>query len=101
MNSLGLLSRLTEEYCSEYRVKLVAPKTKLFAMYNTKHEVQIIYAKLTNRISIDGINVELDEAEHVGVLRSTHGNIPHILNRISCHKKELASIGCVGMSLSQ
>ena len=102
LNSLGLLARLTEEYCSEYRVKLVAPKTKLLAMYNANHEVLIRYAKLTNRISIDGLKVELvDEAEHVGVLRSTHGNMPHILNRISCHKKALASIGCVGMSLSQ
>ena len=55
----------------------------------------------TGLVSIDGINVEfVDEAEH-GVLRSTHGNMPHILNQITCHKKALASIGCVGMSLSQ
>ena len=63
LNSLGLLARLTEEYCSEYRVKLVAPKTKLLAMYNANHEVLIRYAKLTNRISIDGLKVEfVDEA---------------------------------------
>ena len=89
-------------YCCDYRVKLVPSKTKLLALYKAKREVQIRYAKLTNRISIDGVKVEfVDEAEHVGVQRSTHGNMPHILTRISSHKKALASIGCAGMSLSQ
>ena len=102
LNCLGLLSRLTEEYCNEYRVKLVATKTKLLVMYKTKHEYLVSYAKLTNRIKIDGVKVEfVDEAEHVGVLRSSYGNMPNILNRISCHKKALASIGCAGLSFSQ
>ena len=33
----------------------------------------------------------VDEAEHVGFLRSTAGNLPHILNRLSAHKKSLAA----------
>ena len=39
-----------------------------------------------------------DTAEHVGVLRSTSGNLPHIQQRIVNHKKSLAQILSMGMS---
>ena len=80
----------------------MAAKTKLIAMCNPKHDLLVKYAKLTNRIVIDGTPVEfVSEAEHVGVIRSIHGNMRNILNRIASHKKALASVGCVGMSRSQ
>ena len=102
LHKLGLLAKLNENYCKDYRVKQVSTKTKLLAMYKPKHELLISYAKLTNQIKIDGTQVEfVNDAEHVGVLRSTHGNMPNILQRISSHKKALASIGCAGMSKSQ
>ena len=101
LDSLLLLSKINDGYCRDYRVKLVAAKTKLIAIYNNKHEDLIRYAKLTNRIVIDGTEVMFtDEAEHVGVLRSVHGNMPNILSRISSHKKALASVGCAGLSRS-
>ena len=58
------------------------------------------YAKLTNPVTINCSQVEfVDEAEHVGVVRSTRcGNMPHIIQRISSHKKVLASICSAGMS---
>ena len=102
LHKLGLLAKLNENYCKEYRVQQVPTKTKLLAMYKPKHELLISYAKLTNQIKIDGTQVEfVSDAEHVGVLRSTHGNMPNILQRISNHKKALASIGCAGMARSQ
>ena len=67
VDSLRLLAKLTETYCADYRVKLVP---------------------------IDGASVKfVDEAEHVGVIRSTAGNMPHILQRITSHKKDLGAKG--------
>ena len=102
LDNLLLLSKINNKYCSDYRVKLVAAKTKLIALYHPRHEELISYAKLTHRIVVDGTSVEFaDEAEHVGVLRSIHGNMPNILKRISSHKRALASIGFAGLSRSQ
>ena len=36
-----------------------------------------------------------DTAVHVGVTRSVHGNLPHILDRIKAHKKAMgATLSC-------
>ena len=41
-----------------------------------------------NPISLYGKKIHFsDEAEHVGIIRSTSGNLPHLLNRIVTHKK--------------
>ena len=80
----------------------MAAKTKLIVMCNPKHELLVRYAKLTNRIVIDGTPVDFtSEAEHVGVIRSIHGNMQNILNRIASYKKALASVGCAGLSRSK
>ena len=97
VENLMLLGNLTESYCTSYRVKLVNSKTKLLAMYLPRHEYLVRYAKTVNPVTINGLPVEfVDEAEHVGVLRSTSGNMPHILGRISSHKKVLAAISSSG-----
>ena len=96
--NLMLLAKLTESYCAAYRVALVSSKTKLLPQYLPKHEYLVKYAKLTNPVTISGAPVEcVEEAEHVGVLRSTDGNMPHILQRVSSHKKVLATICSAGM----
>ena len=98
VDSLKLLAMLTESYCASYRVKLVSSKTKLLPVYHQKHVQLVDYAKLTNPVTIAGSPVEfVEEAEHVGVIRSTSGNMPHILQRIAAHKKDLAAICSAGM----
>ena len=55
------------------------------------------YAKIINPVTINDIPVAfVNEAEHVGVLRSTSGNMPHILGRVAAHKKVLAAITSAG-----
>ena len=45
-----------------------------------------------NPIKIHGKVIDFSEnAEHVGVTRSTSDNIPHTLNRIMAHKNALGS----------
>ena len=52
----------------------------------------------TSPISIDGEKVEFsDSAEHVGIVRSTAGNLPAILARIIAHKKTLGAVLHAGL----
>ena len=101
LDSLRYLAVLTEKYCVNYRVKLVASKTKLLLVYQPRHEYLVEYAKLVNPVKIENMAVQfVREAEHVGVLRSCHGNMPNILERIANHKKAIGSISSAGMARS-
>ena len=101
LENLKFLARLTENYCSSFRVKLVASKTKLLPVYHTRHDHLVEYAQLVNTVMIDGSVVQfVHEAEHVGVLRSSSGNMPNILQRIAAHKKALGGVSSAGMARS-
>ena len=39
-----------------------------------------------------------DQAEHVGVVRSPGGNLPHLLGRICAHKKSKAALLSTGLA---
>ena len=54
---------------------------------------------MINPVTIAGRSVDfVDEAEHVGVLRSKSGNLPNINRRISAHKRALAAISPIGIA---
>ena len=54
-----------------------------------------------NPIKIHGKVIDFSEnTEHVGVTRSTSGNIPHILNRIMAHKNALGAVLFTGTARS-
>jgi hypothetical protein len=89
---------LTASYCASYRVKLVRSKAKLLPMYQ-RHTYLFDYSRLTNPVTIDYTTGKfVEEAEHVGVLRSTNGNMPHILKRIASHKNYLCAVYSAGMA---
>ena len=46
-------------------------------------------------VEVDGLS---EEAEHVGVIRSTGGNMPHILGRVSAHRKAIMSVLHCGLA---
>ena len=101
IDSLRLLATLTENYCQRYRVKLVPSKTKLLPIYAPRHRYLVKYAELVNPVTIGGVPVKfVTEAEHVGVIRSTCGNLPNILHRVASHKKALAAVTTAGMARS-
>ena len=98
LDNLRLLVKLTEIYCSKYRVKLVPSKTKLMAYSTADQQFLVDHAKLTNLITIDGEPVNfVSEAEHVGVIRNSAGNMPNIISRIKAHKKALSSVLSAGL----
>ena len=101
IDDLHLLVTITEAYCRKYRVKLVPSKTKLmvFASAAKDQQYQVELAKILNPIKVDNTPVEFNtEAEHVGIIRSTSGNLPNLLNRIICHKKSLGPLLSAGMA---
>ena len=51
------------------------------------------FCKKTTEIKIgDDVIDFVDEAEHVGVVRSIQGNLPHLQSRMSAHRKQMGSI---------
>ena len=91
---MACLLYLTRLYCTRQHVELVPEKTKLLVWSppNQKQIVEVL--KLSCPISIDSLEIEYSStAEHVGVLRSVDGgNMPHVLDRISAHRRALASV---------
>ena len=97
--SLQLLVKLTEEYCQKYRVKLEPKKTKLLGYCNKSSELLVELAKYSNSITIDNVEIKFSsQAEHVGVIRSTDGNLPNVLHRIAEHKKALGAVMSAGLA---
>ena len=97
-HQLQHLLDLSLAYCAKYQVKLSTAKTKLLVF--SPHNCEAAeYAKLITPIHIGDTTIPfVDTAEHVGILRSVSGNLPHIHQRIVKHKKALASILFTGMA---
>ena len=99
LDCLKLLVTLTENYCSKYRVKLVAEKNKLLGFSTNKKKYLLDHAKLVNPVTINNLPVSFaTEVEHVGVLRNTSGNMPHIMKRITEHKSGLCYVLSAGLA---
>ena len=99
IHSLNNLLLLTLEYCKEYSVTLVPEKTKLLAFCPPGSELLVEYAKIISPISINGSFINFSEsAEHVGVVRSIHGNRPNILARLSAHRSAVFALLNAGLA---
>ena len=83
-NKLANLSNLlvlTKDYCDKYSVTLCPDKTKLVRLTR----VADTDMEMMNPIVINGTKIPFSDcAEHVGILRSTEGNLPHNMKRITC-----------------
>ena len=98
IQQLQYLLNLSLSYCKKHQVQLSAGKTKLL-VFSRNESDYVKYAKLLSPIHIDDTPIEfVTTAEHVGVLRSVSGNLPHLHQRIVNHKKSLGSILSMGLS---
>ena len=98
IGNLQLLLQLTLSYCQKYQVRLSAVKTKLLAFSRSESQY-LDYSKLIKPIHIDQTTIEfVQSAEHVGVVRNTAGNMPHILQRIISHNNTLSGLLSMGLS---
>ena len=95
LSSLANILILTHDYCDKYSVSLCPEKTKLVRFSKLADEEM----EAMNPIIINGIQIPFSEcAEHVGILRSTEGNLPNIMNRISAHRKALGAVLFTGLA---
>ena len=82
-------------YCLKYNVQLSTSKTKLLMISPARKATFVPH----NPINIEGNQIEfVDQAEHVGVVRSVLGNMPNIMQRVSAFKKALGSIISCGLA---
>ena len=97
--SLKNILTLTLDYCNKYHVKLAPEKTKLLAFTAPRHKTILEFTKLVSIIEIENTVINFsDTAEHVGIVRSSSSNLPHILDRIAAHKKSLFAVLPAGLA---
>ena len=97
---LKFLLHLTLRYCTKFNVELSATKTKL-QMFTPNNMPTPVANLLSNsaQLMIDGSPIKfVNTAEHVGIIRSTDGNLPHLLNRFTSHNRALHSVLSVGLA---
>ena len=93
IHSLQNLLILTLEYCQRYNVTLVPEKTKLLVFAPPGSELEVEYAQIISPINVNGNFIPFsDAAEHVGIVRSIHGNGPNILSRFTAHRRAVFSL---------
>ena len=92
--NLILLLRLTLVYCSKYDVELVPDKTNLIVFSNKINDVELDYMKHSLPVILNHQQIFFsEEAVHLGVMRSASvSNMPHILSRLSAHRRTLFSV---------
>ena len=95
ISNLSNILMLTKDYCNKYCVTLCEEKTKLLKITNISEDT----LEQMNPIVINDKQIEFeDSAEHVGVIRSKEGNLPHLMNRFSAHRRALAAVLFTGMA---
>ena len=95
LTKLFLLFKLAQEYCEKFNVQLSPSKTKLLVISPPRKDTVVSF----NPLYIDQKQIEfVEEAEHVGVLRASSGNLPNILQRIASFKSALGKVISCGLS---
>ena len=102
LNYLNHLLQLTLDYCDKHHVTLAPEKTKLMAFYKNKDKLFVQHQILMSPISINNTHIDfVPTTEHVGIIRSNSGNLPHLQHRISSHSKALYSVLPAGLARNQ
>ena len=99
-NSITCLANILDlaiHFCKKYKVTLSASKTKLIRLCPdnlSKYDMELL-----NPISVSGEPIDYSHmAEHVGIIRSVDGNMPHIMSRLSAHTNSLYSTMFTGIA---
>ena len=99
LHKLNCLLQLSLAFCKKYNVSLSPGKTKLQVMFTPDMKTVVDHAVATIPLVIDGCRIGFEEnVEHVGLLRSSAGNLPAILDRFSAHNKALGAVLHAGMA---
>ena len=103
IHALQCLLQLTLHFCQKYNVELCVEKTKLQAFATPDLLAAVEHIKSASPVNINGKKIEFVSnsvqggAEHVGIIRSETGNLPHILSRLASHKKSMGAVMHTGI----
>ena len=99
LHNLNCLLKLSLAFCKKYHVTLSPGKTKLQVMHTRDMKARVDYEVATNPLKIDDSKIEfVENAEHVGLLRASSGNLPTILEKFSAHNRALGAVLHTGMA---
>lgn len=102
IHALQNLLQLTLHFCSKYKVDLCVEKTRLQAFCTPDMRATVDHIQKTSPVNIHGtflnfVSNTSQGAEHVGIIRSVSGNLPHILQRLSSHQNKMAAVMHAGI----
>ena len=71
-------------------------------MFSSKStELEASYSRLVSPVNMYGDRISfVSQTQHVGTIRSTDGNLPHILDRFTAHRKSMFALLPLGMAKS-
>ena len=99
VHNIQNLLDLSLDFCSKYHVQLCVDKTKLQVTASKELDSLVDYQKATSPVNISGKKIPfVDSVDHVGILRSSSGNLPSVLRQITAHKRQLGSILHTGIA---
>ena len=100
IHKLQCILQLAMDYANEYHVEMVPEKTKLLCYTPRGQDLDTYYWRVVSPITMDGIRIGFsEEAEHVGILRSTQaGNMANLLSRESAHTKAVHAVLPAGLA---
>ena len=82
-------------------MKLCSDKTRLLIFHTKDMRMEVDLLENVNPIKIDNEIINFSQsAEHLGMVRSTNGNLPTILDRLSAHRKAMAGVLHTGIGRS-
>ena len=97
-NSLTDLQNLLDlalSVCNKNQITLCNNKTKLQVI----SPPSLLATVPSSTVNIEGTPIYYDEeAKHLGVIHSVHGNVPNLLKRLSNHKKALGGVLHAGLA---
>jgi hypothetical protein len=74
----GLLD-LSLYFCRKQHISLSSAKTKLQVFSSKRLGDMSYFSQVISQVKINGTPIEFsEEAEHVGIIRSVHGNLAHL-----------------------
>ena len=99
MHALQGLLDLSLYFCKKKHVSLSSGKTKLQVFSSRKLDNSSYYSQNAFQLKVDNDVVEfVDEAEHVGIVRSVHGNLAHLQSRFTSHRKQVNAVLPMGLA---
>ena len=98
IHNIQNLLHLSLDFCEKYKVQLCVEKTKLQVFASKENLLSANYQVDISPVNIGGEKISFaDNIEHVGILRSSTGNLPNIFARVVAHKKALGAVLHTGM----